>query len=752
MSRPDGASPSRRPHRTHGTLAAVTSPASSSRRKAAALGALAGLTLAGVLLWRTRGPEAFVERVVTRPMAKPEDAAAWLEERDRRGRPLDEIPDPPGAGALVSATYWLSLPPYRMEIRRRGRRCTLGIHGVDAQTDGGGWTAFAEGSIDADPGSFRGAVARLSWWCIGLRNRRSSMGAARLTFSSDGRAVDAVYLQGAEALAIPTGDTYVKAYGRLDDGRTPAYGELRGQIPYTRAMKRHAGDARIRVTGVVRARDGAPIRDAAVQLQGIDRTRVHSDEAGRFQLEFAGRDAPWSQSICAGAPGFRNGETVLFTGDPGDGLVVELEPIDLDDHPAYRWIHPAPDKDPDDAQACGTCHAWQYAEWQGSRHGRMAENGHVIFERARMLRAGAAAPDDCAACHQPAYAAASGRGDYVPRGMAASNHCDFCHKIRHTADVRAPGVFGSLVLARPDPAVRDRPGDIHRVFGTAPDVTYAYMGASYSPYLGTSFLCAGCHQGGGAPGRPKIDTFEEWRRWAATREDERFRSCQDCHMPGGRTKNVDGKRFDLFAWETLHRTPAAVHAHDFQGTGTAFAKDALDVQVTKRFTRGDRRLPVTVSVTNRGAGHSIPTGTSTKHVALGVWARAGDRWLVAAPASPRAMLGDDAAPGEALSAGDWRNPPGLVLGVFDRTNGRLASDFWAPPAASDVDDRRLEPEATRTFEVVFDLPPDAPDVEPVVEVRVIHRRRPLARGPESIPYEPRPYDAAPELLWSRIVR
>ena len=66
------------------------------------------------------------------------------------------------------------------------------------------------------------------------------------TFSSDGRAVDAVYLQGAEALAIPTGDTYVKAYGRLDDGRTPAYGELRGQIPYTRAMKRHAGDARIR--------------------------------------------------------------------------------------------------------------------------------------------------------------------------------------------------------------------------------------------------------------------------------------------------------------------------------------------------------------------------------------------------------------------------------------------------------------------------------------------------------------------------
>lgn len=650
-----------------------------SRPRAAALGLLAGLGIAAALVVARAGPRPFEERVVSRPLTTPVEIAAWTTDRARRGKPVDEIPDPPGDGPVVSARYWVALPAYDMEVRRRGSRITLGIHGVDVQVMGGGWTSFAEGSISGEPDSFRGAVARVTWSCIGLRHRRSSMGVAKITFSPDGRALDAVYLQGAEALWSPTGDTYVKAYGRIAEGERPPYGAILGQIPYTRAMKRHEPDAKVVVTGVVRLRGGRPLAGVPVQLQGVDRTRVHTDDAGAFRVEFRGRDAPWSQSIAAGAPGCLNGETVLFTGERTDGVVVELEPIDLDDHPAYRWIHPAPDRDPDDAQACGTCHTWQYAEWNGSRHGRMAENGHVLFERARMNRSGGGAPDDCAACHQPAYAAASGKGDYVPRGPIASNHCDFCHKIRHVSDVRAPGVFGSIVLARPDPTRRDRPGDIHRVFGTASDVTYAYMGASYSPVLGSSHLCAGCHQGGGLPGRPKIDTFEEWRAWASTREDDRFRSCQDCHMAGATTKNVEGRPFDLFAWETLHRTPQAVHSHAFAGSGPTFAKEALDVTIAKRYARGERTLPVTIRVTNKGGGHSIPTGTWTKHVALGVYARVGERWLAATPSTPRAALGDAAPPDEALAAGDWRNPPGLVFGVFDRTNGRLAPPFWAPP-------------------------------------------------------------------------
>ena len=62
-----------------------------------------------------------------------------------------------------------------------------------------------------------------------------------------------------------------------------------------------------------------------------------------------------------------------------------------------------------------------------------------------------------------------------------------CHKVvRAQVDPRRPGVLGSLTLARPDPAVLDVPGTIHRVFGPAPDVTFAWMGASYAPHLSTS--------------------------------------------------------------------------------------------------------------------------------------------------------------------------------------------------------------------------------------------------------------------------
>jgi len=718
-------------------------------------GLFAGLALGAILaaaVWRPWQSRAFVEQVVERGMAPSAEAQAWQEQRDLRGRPVDQIPDPPGEGPVVTARYWLSLPPYEMEVRRRGHRCVISIHGVDAQVSGGGWTAFAEGTITGSPDDFRGAEARIVWSCIGLRLRRSSAGVGKLTFSRDGREVEAVYLQGAEALSIPAADTYVKAYGRLAVGAKPSHGALRGQIPYTQALARHADDARIVVSGRVTTPAGAVVPDAVVQLQGRDATRVHADEEGRFRLEFRGKDAPWSQSLCAGAFGYRNGETALFTGDPTDDVRIELAPLDLTDHPEYRWVHPAPDRDADQVQACGTCHSWQYAEWIGSRHARMADHGHVTWERARMLRSGVGAPDDCAACHQPAHAASTGDGAYLPRGVLASNHCDFCHKATHTADPARSGVFGSLVLARPDPLVRDRPGDIHRVFGPSPDVSYAYMGASFDPAHSTSWLCAGCHQGGGVPGRAKVDTFEEWKTWAASREDERFRSCQDCHMPGASTINDQGKPIDHFAWQTLHRSPLSVHSHAFRGTEPSFAKDALGLDAQVRWDAVTTRWVVDVALENRGAGHAIPTGTWTKHVVVGVWARQGGRWLRAAGGARTRLVADDDAPAEPLAAGDWRNPGGLVLGVLDKRAGEAPATFWDPPPPEDLLDARLRPDEKRTFSVAFSTPEGAPGERPVVELRVVHRRGAIGPGPEATPWDRALYDPPPEVEWLRLLR
>ena len=688
--------------------------------------------------------------VLKRPLAPVAESDAWTEDGLRRGRPLEDFPDPPGEGPVVRAHYWVSLPAYEMEVRRRGHRLTLGIRGTDVQVAGGAWIAFAEGSVTGEPSSFRGASARIVWSCVGLRYRAATDGVARLDFSRDGDELVAVYLQGYEALRTPVADTYVMARGRRARGPRPAYGDVVGQVPFTGKLRRHADDAVVTLSGRVLDLDGVPVADALVQLKGRDATRVHADAQGRFRLRGSGRDAPWTQSVCAGAADHRNGETVLFTGDPTDEVVVELARLDPVDHRDYAWVHPAPDRDGDSVSACGTCHSWQYTEWLGSRHARMADHGHVLHERERMRRRAPDAPDDCAACHQPALAATAGAVPYQSRGVLAGNHCDFCHKVRHVDDVRKPGVLGSLVLGRPDPTVRDRPGDVHRVYGPAPDVSYAYMGASWNPTLSTSFLCAGCHEGGGLPGRPKLETFSEWRSWAAAREDERFRSCQDCHMPGGATQTDEGAPVDLFAWESLHRSPASVHSHAFPGSGASFSKDAIALEVEKRFDATRGRWLVAVKAAARGVGHRVPTGTWTKHVAIGVWARQGDRWLAADGGERARLVDDDAAPAGPLAGGDWRNPPGTVLGMLD-AQGRPA-DFWDPPAAAALRDTRLAPDETRRLEVAFVPEATDPAAEPVVEVRVVHRRGAIGEGLATTPWTRRPYDPPPQVEWTRIVR
>ena len=341
---------------------------------------------------------------------------------------------------------------------------------------------------------------------------------------------------------------------------------------------------------------------------------------------------------------------------------------------------------------------------------------------------------------------------WTPRGVRASNHCDLCHKIREVEDLRQSGVFGALRVVRPDPASRARPGGIHHVFGPLPDVTYAYMGAAWNPLFEASHLCAGCHQGGGrwregAP--PKLDTFEEWSRWARATPPGDMRSCQDCHMPAGATRDEDGRKVDQLAWDCLHRNPGAVHDHRFEGSGAVFAAKALEVTVEKH--RVGERWEIDVRVTNVGAGHRVPTGTWTKHVLVGVWARQGEQWLTQVEGD-RALTVNGPAPAEALEAGDWRNPGGLVLGVREAREASAAlhqPDLWLAWQPGELVDERLEPGASRTAHCVFT---GGAGAEPRVVVRVLHRRGELGQGGAETPWELRPYDEPPETQWTEVVR
>jgi hypothetical protein len=717
-------------------------------------------------LWvgcKDRAPKPFREVEERRPPATAEEVATWTEQLQKRGSKWFSFPDPPGEGPVEKTYFALGHESHRLEVRVRGHRVTMGLHGIDAQVGGGGWLAFAEGTLQMPaiatelgiPATRDSSVARVSWSCLGTKLMSGNEGVARLEFGQDG--VRALYVAYGEP------DVWMKSYGRwLEPDGSVAQGTLKSQIvttPVVPALE-PAGTYRVRVR--VKSFDGRVLPQALVQLKGKNHTQSVTDENGEAEIEFLGKEAPRAQVFCAGRLGYRNGETVVFRDDEpawiaggparAEPLVIELERLDLKDHPSYRWQHPAPSADPNDLMACGTCHKWHFDQWQGSRHARSADNGHVVYERERMLQVAPEAPDDCRGCHQPGDAAQRPGGGWSRWSVRASNHCDLCHKVHHVKDVRESGVFGSLALARPDPRGTSRPGGIHQVFGAAPDVTNAFMGASWNPLFATSHLCAGCHQGGGRwreGALPKVDTFEEWRSWAAQEPEGRARSCQDCHMPAGTTGSDEGKPIDQMAWDCLHRSPQAVHGHAFEGSRPVFAAAALDVKVVKR--REGARLTAEVSVTNVGAGHRIPTGTWTKHVVVGVWARQGERWLQQVDGD-RALTVAGPLPGEPLAAGDWRNPGGFVLGVRDA--GELSAalrqpDVWLAWKADEVVDERLEPGATRTARCTFVT---SGDVEPTVVVRVVHRRGEIGAGPAHTPWKPALYDEPPEVLWIEVVR
>ncbi len=668
------------------------------------------------------------------PLASDTDIAEWTAQWKARTTKWQEVPDPRGEGRVVKARYWLSRAAYDMEVRRRGNRFVVAIAGVDIQFMGGGWAAVGEGRITGDAHSFRGAVATFTWSCLSARYRHASDGIGRIWFDEDGGGLYSIYM------AYESPEIWAKAYGErhIPGEPRPAYATIRGQIPYTPAMKRQPDGALQDITVRVTDDTGAPLKDALVQLKAVDRTRVLTDAKGMATVSYQGRHAPYAQVVCAGLPGHRNAETAFFTGDAPERAEIVLPRLDPTDHAEYTWNRASGKGAPDDMMACGTCHEWYFAEWYTSRHARMASNGHVAWERARMVKADPQAPDDCRGCHQPAHAVQVPGGGWKARGELASNHCDFCHKIRAVKDIKESGVFGAYDVVRPDPNAGTRPGGIHHVFGPLPDSSFAYMGASYNPLFKASPLCAGCHQGGGRwrdTGLPKIDTFNEWLEWSSSQKPEDVRSCQDCHMPGASTFSTEGKLIDQLAWDGLHRSPEHVHSHRFYGSEPDFASKALDLKVEKRNDPDTGEWLVTVALTSRAVGHKVPTGTWSKHVVVAVTATV--------DGEPLEQISGDRT---ALGTG------GFILRV------RAASDterkqgnplWWQPWPKAQVVDERLKPGETRTATCRFERTPGA---EPSVEVRVLHRRGWLPGGPASVPWTVNEYDAPPEVLWMRVVK
>jgi hypothetical protein len=254
----------------------------------------------------------------------------------------------------------------------------------------------------------------------------------------------------------------------------------------------------------------------------------------------------------------------------------------------------------------------------------------------------------CADCHAAASAGHVAGGTNINEiddvTYQKGIHCDFCHKIQHVTVNERPGVNGALTLLRPGPPSFGGFSKPEVFFGPYMDVILSVMGASWQPQFRTAELCSACHQWSEPgfretdqklvdkekwpDGLPIQDTYHEWAN--APSQDK---SCQSCHMlaidrttsafeHGEHQASVSG----LSGWA---RAYGEVREHGFRvrppvpetsyvtapGDATVESlRNPLDVTVTP--TRLGDRLEIALGLKNRGAGHSIPSGTPSRSLLL----------------------------------------------------------------------------------------------------------------------------------------
>ncbi len=260
-------------------------------------------------------------------------------------------------------------------------------------------------------------------------------------------------------------------------------------------------------------------------------------------------------------------------------------------------------------EVCGSCHDEIYNQWQGSIHNKAYEDEIYlkIFEIGSKETKGKI-DEFCIACHSPIAFITKEIPPFIGRNISEISkkgiQCDFCH----TVD-KALGI-GNYQY-------HSMPGKIKR--GPFKDSVTPIHETAYSELHTKSEFCGMCHDVNHPEnGLPLEATYSEWKKGPYSKEGVQ---CQDCHMtPGpGVTKPNPGKA----AWNGPDREH--IFTHYFVGGNAVLAKRygsdlhsqkaierlkhaaSIKVSPTGPLAIGQANI-VEVRITNKGAGHYIPTG------------------------------------------------------------------------------------------------------------------------------------------------
>lgn len=272
------------------------------------------------------------------------------------------------------------------------------------------------------------------------------------------------------------------------------------------------------------------------------------------------------------------------------------------------------------AQNCASCHTDLADQWRTSAHGQAATDPYYQALTAQFLQErGVDAVRYCATCHNPVglmqgeidmaaalRASAEGQASaYQARALGISLPisaraaegvtCVLCHQAAATAD---QPTNGSLQLYAGDWVL-----PTNSVASLALRAAPEYHKRALLPAaIISAQMCGSCHNLSLPDNGMKLEpTYDEW---LASPYPEQNKTCQSCHMPqqNGRMVN-SGLPEPVSVHGGFPGAPSSLPALADNPTLLRSAA-TLDLQVAST----PAELVATVTITNSGAGHYLPTG------------------------------------------------------------------------------------------------------------------------------------------------
>lgn len=257
---------------------------------------------------------------------------------------------------------------------------------------------------------------------------------------------------------------------------------------------------------------------------------------------------------------------------------------------------PPPFKATDFTQSavCGGCHAELYQQWQGSMMsnsitdklylGVFAEQNHET---------GGKYDDFCVACHTPigsdSQEAPPPTGAQISPVTKEGIQCDFCHTLTSPQDY-VPGPLKT---------------------GPFNDSVSPFHQSAYLELSTKSEFCGMCHDMTHPETNvPLQTTYTEWKNGPYAAQGVQ---CQDCHLRPGPGKAATGgpDRPRIYTHNFTGGNATALASPEHQQLARQNLEGAAAVQIVPpaSVTPG-ADLQLQVNVTNKGAGHYIPTGVT----------------------------------------------------------------------------------------------------------------------------------------------